>query len=37
MNEARSSGPAIDRETAAALMEPLTGLVMRAYADEPDY
>src|SRR5882757_3127175 len=30
MNEARSSGPAIDRETAAALMEPLTGLVMRA-------
>src|SRR5882762_10191094 len=32
MNEARSSGPAIDRETAAALMEPLTGLVMRAGA-----
>jgi 3'(2'), 5'-bisphosphate nucleotidase len=30
MNEARSSGPAIDRETAAALMEPLTDLVMRA-------
>ncbi|MEA2796017.1 MAG: 3(2), 5-bisphosphate nucleotidase [Bradyrhizobium sp.] len=32
MNEARSSGPVIDRETAAALMEPLTGLVMRAGA-----
>src|SRR5258705_3382511 len=30
MNEARSSGPVIDRETAAALMESLTGLVMRA-------
>jgi 3'(2'), 5'-bisphosphate nucleotidase len=32
MNEARSSGPAIDRVIAAALMEPLTGLVMRAGA-----
>jgi 3'(2'), 5'-bisphosphate nucleotidase len=32
MNEARSSGPAIDRETAAVLMEPLTALVMRAGA-----
>jgi 3'(2'), 5'-bisphosphate nucleotidase len=32
MNEARSSGPVIDRETAAALMEPLTSLVMRAGA-----
>jgi 3'(2'), 5'-bisphosphate nucleotidase len=32
MNEARSSGSVIDRETAAGLMEPLTGLVMRAGA-----
>ena len=32
MNEARSSGPVIDRETAAALMEPLTDLVVRAGA-----
>jgi 3'(2'), 5'-bisphosphate nucleotidase len=32
MNEARSSGPVIDRVTAAALMEPLTGLVVRAGA-----
>jgi 3'(2'), 5'-bisphosphate nucleotidase len=30
MNEARSSGPLIDRDTAAALMEPLTDLVVRA-------
>jgi 3'(2'), 5'-bisphosphate nucleotidase len=30
MNEARSSGPAIDRARAAALMEPLTDLVVRA-------
>src|SRR5476649_2305610 len=30
MNEARSSGPSIDRARAAALMEPLTDLVMRA-------
>src|SRR5882724_12546057 len=32
MNEARSSGPAIDRDIAAALMEPLTDLVVRAGA-----
>jgi 3'(2'), 5'-bisphosphate nucleotidase len=32
MNEARSSGPAIDRARAAALMEPLTDLVVRAGA-----
>jgi 3'(2'), 5'-bisphosphate nucleotidase len=32
MNEARSSGPPIDRERAAALMEPLTDLVVRAGA-----
>jgi 3'(2'), 5'-bisphosphate nucleotidase len=32
MNEARSSGPAIDRHAAAALMEPLTELVVRAGA-----
>ena len=32
MNEARSSAPAIDRATAAALMEPLTDLVVRAGA-----
>src|ERR1700692_4792242 len=32
MNEARSSGPAIDRDRAAALMEPLTDLVVRAGA-----
>jgi 3'(2'), 5'-bisphosphate nucleotidase len=32
MNEARSSGPAIDRAAAAALMEPLTDLVIRAGA-----
>jgi 3'(2'), 5'-bisphosphate nucleotidase len=32
MNEARSSGPVIDRDTAAALMEPLTDLVVRAGA-----
>jgi 3'(2'), 5'-bisphosphate nucleotidase len=32
MNEARSSGPVIDRETAATLMEPLTDLVVRAGA-----
>ena len=32
MNEARSSGPPIDRARAAALMEPLTDLVMRAGA-----
>jgi 3'(2'), 5'-bisphosphate nucleotidase len=32
MNEARSSGPSIDRDRAAALMEPLTDLVIRAGA-----
>jgi 3'(2'), 5'-bisphosphate nucleotidase len=32
MNEASLSGPAIDRETAAALMAPLTDLVIRAGA-----
>jgi 3'(2'), 5'-bisphosphate nucleotidase len=32
MNKAHSSGPAIDRETAARLMEPLTDLVVRAGA-----
>jgi 3'(2'), 5'-bisphosphate nucleotidase len=32
MNEAGSSGPAIDRDRAAALMEPLTDLVVRAGA-----
>jgi 3'(2'), 5'-bisphosphate nucleotidase len=32
MNEARSSGPPIDRERAAALMEPLTDLVVAAGA-----
>src|SRR5258707_10708350 len=32
MNEARSSGPLIDRDSAAALMEPLTDLVVRAGA-----
>ena len=32
MNEARSSGPVIDRDAAAALMEPLTDLVIRAGA-----
>ena len=32
MNEARSSGPLIDRDAAAALMEPLTDLVVRAGA-----
>src|SRR5882672_3401700 len=32
MNKASSSGPAIDRGTAAALMEPLTDLVVRAGA-----
>jgi 3'(2'), 5'-bisphosphate nucleotidase len=32
MNEARSSGPPIDRERAAALMEPLTDLVVEAGA-----
>jgi 3'(2'), 5'-bisphosphate nucleotidase len=32
MNEARSSGPPIDRDAAAALMEPLTDLVMQAGA-----
>jgi 3'(2'), 5'-bisphosphate nucleotidase len=32
MNEARSSGPVIDRDTAATLMEPLTALVIRAGA-----
>jgi 3'(2'), 5'-bisphosphate nucleotidase len=32
MNEARSPAPAIDRATAAALMEPLTDLVIRAGA-----
>lgn len=30
MNEARSSGPVIDRDAAAALMEPLTDLVVQA-------
>jgi 3'(2'), 5'-bisphosphate nucleotidase len=30
MNEARSSGPEIQRDAAAALMEPLTDLVIRA-------
>src|ERR1700686_4206047 len=29
MNKARSPGPVVDRDTAAALMEPLTGLVIR--------
>jgi 3'(2'), 5'-bisphosphate nucleotidase len=32
MNEARSSGPVIDRHAAAALIEPLTDLVVRAGA-----
>ncbi len=32
MNEARSSGPVIDGEAAAALVEPLTDLVVRAGA-----
>jgi 3'(2'), 5'-bisphosphate nucleotidase len=32
MNEAGSSGPVIDRDAAAALIEPLTGLVLRAGA-----
>jgi 3'(2'), 5'-bisphosphate nucleotidase len=32
MNEARSSGPVIDGEAAAALIEPLTDLVIRAGA-----
>src|ERR1700730_3901318 len=32
MNEARSPAPAIDRATAARLMEPLTDLVVRAGA-----
>ncbi len=32
MNKARSSGPVIDRDSAAALMEPLTDLVVRAGA-----
>src|SRR6266849_1048095 len=32
MNEARSSGPAIDRNAAATLIEPLTELVVRAGA-----
>src|SRR6202047_259210 len=32
MNEACAPGPAIDRDTAAALMEPLTELVVRAGA-----
>jgi 3'(2'), 5'-bisphosphate nucleotidase len=32
MNEARSTGPAINRDSAAALMEPLTDLVVRAGA-----
>ena len=32
MNEARSPGPPIDRARAAALMEPLTDLVVRAGA-----
>jgi 3'(2'), 5'-bisphosphate nucleotidase len=32
MNEARSSGPMLDRNAAAALMDPLTDLVIRAGA-----
>jgi 3'(2'), 5'-bisphosphate nucleotidase len=32
MNEARTSGPSIDRDAAAALIEPLTELVVRAGA-----
>ena len=32
MNKARSPVPVVDRDTAAALMEPLTGLVVRAGA-----
>ena len=32
MNEAASSGPMIDCDAAAALMEPLTDLVIRAGA-----
>jgi len=32
MNEARSPGSPVDRDAAAALMEPLTGLVIRAGA-----
>jgi 3'(2'), 5'-bisphosphate nucleotidase len=32
MNEARTSGPLIDRDRAAALMQPLTDLVLRAGA-----
>src|SRR6202790_3647868 len=32
MNEAGSSGPVIDRDAAVALIEPLTGLVLRAGA-----
>jgi 3'(2'), 5'-bisphosphate nucleotidase len=32
MNEARSSGPVIDRDAAAALIDPLTDLVIRAGA-----
>src|SRR3979409_644211 len=32
MNEAGSSGPMIDRDSAAALMEPLTDMVVRAGA-----
>jgi 3'(2'), 5'-bisphosphate nucleotidase len=32
MNEARSSGPVIDRDAAAVLIEPLTDLVVRAGA-----
>jgi 3'(2'), 5'-bisphosphate nucleotidase len=32
MNEARSPGPVIDRDSAATLMEPLTDLVVRAGA-----
>ena len=32
MNEARLSGPVIDRDAAAALMQPLTELVVRAGA-----
>src|ERR1700724_3108244 len=32
MNEARSSGPPIDRAAATALIEPLTDLVIRAGA-----
>src|ERR1700692_1234486 len=32
MNEANLSGPVIDRDAAAALMEPLTDLVIRAGA-----